>query len=124
MYNNGTYSSLPNFEGNYIHASGINNHGLIVGHFYQATGSPLQGFIYDGSTYTVINDPNATNGTVVNGINDLGQLVGSYSNSTGTHGFLATPVSAVPIPTTILLFGSALIGLMGFNRNKLVNRII
>jgi hypothetical protein len=132
-YNNGTYSSLPDIGGiqghggPYIRAQGINNSGLIVGYDFSGNGTPSHGFIYDGSTYTTINDPNATatNGaTIINGINDLGQLVGYYNDSTGIHGFLATPVSAVPIPAAIWLFGSALIGLVGFNRRKSAHRII
>ena len=40
-------------------------------------------------TYTTIDDPSATNGTYAFGINDLGQIVGYYSDlSNYVHGFL------------------------------------
>src|SRR5262249_18727624 len=47
-------------------------------------------------TYTTLDDPSATNGTVANGINDSGQIVGDYvgnSPITLTHGFLYDPSS-------------------------------
>ena len=50
------------------------------------------GFLYSGGTYTTIDDPLATNGTVATGINNSGQIVGYYTDSNGTrHGFLRTP---------------------------------
>jgi probable HAF family extracellular repeat protein len=40
-------------------------------------------------TYTTFDDPLATtNGTIANGINGLGQIVGTYFNASGEHGFL------------------------------------
>jgi hypothetical protein len=43
-------------------------------------------------TYTTLDDPSATNGTKAQGINDAGQIVGSYDAPsglfTGGHGFL------------------------------------
>ena len=39
-------------------------------------------------TYTTLDDPLATNGTVAYGINATGQIVGSYTNVSGAHGFL------------------------------------
>src|SRR2546429_29484 len=39
-------------------------------------------------TYTSLDDPLATGGTQAFGINDFGQIVGSYVNASGTHGFL------------------------------------
>src|SRR5262245_49873926 len=39
-------------------------------------------------TYTTIDDPSATNGSVARGINASGQIVGGYLNSAGGHGFL------------------------------------
>src|SRR5262245_2685714 len=39
-------------------------------------------------TYTTIDDPLATLGTVASGINDMGQIVGAYRDGSGGHGFL------------------------------------
>jgi probable HAF family extracellular repeat protein len=39
-------------------------------------------------TYTTIDDPSATKGTTANDINNEGQIVGSYNNASGQHGFL------------------------------------
>ena len=38
--------------------------------------------------YTTLNAPAGTNGTGAHGINNLGQIVGTYQNATGKHGFL------------------------------------
>jgi uncharacterized membrane protein len=40
--------------------------------------SQTQGFLYDNGTYTTLNDPLATGATSAYGINDAGQIVGSY----------------------------------------------
>ena len=44
-------------------------------------------------TYTTLNDPLATGGTVASGINDSGQIVGYYNDSSGAHGFVAKPAA-------------------------------
>jgi probable HAF family extracellular repeat protein len=47
------------------------------------------------------------------GINDSGQIVGRYTDAAGViHGFRATPV-AIPEPSTVLLFGIGIMGLIG-----------
>jgi hypothetical protein len=47
------------------------------------------------NNYTTLNDPLAVGGgqaqTVAYGINNSGQIVGFYKDSTGLHGFIATP---------------------------------
>jgi probable HAF family extracellular repeat protein len=52
--------------------------------------------------FTTIDIPGATGGTTGYGINDSGQIVGGYSDSTGNHGFVYTAGSittiAVPGP--------------------------
>jgi probable HAF family extracellular repeat protein len=39
-------------------------------------------------TYTTLDDPFALSGTQAFGINAAGQIVGTYSNAGGNHGFL------------------------------------
>jgi probable HAF family extracellular repeat protein len=76
---------------------GINGAGRIVGFFGniglgQLCGpkKPTHGFLDSGGNFTTIDVPGATQ-TCAYGINDLGQIVGLFSDSTGTHGFLASP---------------------------------
>lgn len=46
-------------------------------------------FLYNNGTYTIINVPGANyDSTVAEGINDMGQIVGHFTDSTGNHGFL------------------------------------
>src|SRR5206468_2399501 len=102
LYSNGTYTSLTfPFPVSFNSAGGINNLGQIVGSYqdasnnnhgflysnasgqivghYTAAGS-FHGFFYNPNTglYTTLDDPMATAGTQAFGINDLGQIVGTY----------------------------------------------
>jgi uncharacterized membrane protein len=38
------------------------------------------------NVFTTLDDPSATNITVAEGINDMGQIVGNYFDGTGNHG--------------------------------------
>src|SRR5215471_1100622 len=48
-------------------------------------------------TFTTVDVPGATS-TIANGINDAGQIVGGFSDSTGGHGFLYTGGSFTTLP--------------------------
>ena len=62
----------------------INDVDQIVG----LSGLPIQGFLYSGGTATILSDPFATI-TAALGINDVGQIVGFYADSSNhQHGFL------------------------------------
>ena len=59
-------------------------------------------------TYTTIDDPSAANGTSAGGINDLGQIIGSYDDgSNHAHGFLYSggiyTTIDIPRPSTLAL---------------------
>ena len=73
-------------------AVGINNEGQIVGGYNVDPDSNTdQGYLYDQvhGTFTTIDDPNGIVGTEVQGINDLGQIVGYYYGADGlSHGFV------------------------------------
>jgi len=40
-----------------------------------------------GYTFTTLDDPSATAGTYVQGVNDAGEIVGYYDDGSGSHGF-------------------------------------
>jgi len=77
-------------SGETTYAFGINSAGDIVG----AVG--IHGFLYSGGTFTPIDVPGAFS-TAAEGINNNGQIVGSYRDSVGTHGFLYRDGSFTPI---------------------------
>jgi len=72
------------------HANGINNAGQIVGQFKVPDDTaPHQGFLKTGGTFTTINFPGATD-TTLQGINNLGDIVGGAQTSNASFGFLLT----------------------------------
>jgi hypothetical protein len=74
-------------------ASAINDTGAIVGNYF--AGGRLHGFVLSGGNYTTLDVPGSTV-TFAGGINNAGQIVGNYMDASGvSHGFLATPASAV-----------------------------
>jgi probable HAF family extracellular repeat protein len=91
----------------------INNLGQVVGYYTDAKG--LQhGFVYTGGstgTYSTLDYPNdpglspifpGLTGTELYGVNDLGQIAGTYNNF--SNGFLADPVPE-PASVTLLAVG-------------------
>ena len=69
--------------------------------------------------WQTIDDPNQSatpafdvTGTTVNGINDLNQLVGFYSDGTNIDGMLASPASPVPEPRLLALALAGALGLV------------
>ena len=55
---------------------------------------------------------------MINGVNDLGQLVGFYADANdNVIGFVATPT---PEPGSLVLLGSGLLAGAGFLRRKLM----
>jgi probable HAF family extracellular repeat protein len=70
-------------------AFGCNNNGAIVGQFTDADGN-LHGYLYEGGAFTQFDAPGSSQvpvlgvqGTLINGIDDLGDIVGFFSN--GLH---------------------------------------
>jgi probable HAF family extracellular repeat protein len=83
-------------------AEGINNSGQIVG-VWLDTNECSHGYLYSGGAFTAIDNPNATcaaGGTALWGINDAGQITGSYCGASGCNSFLDYATKYYPITYT------------------------
>ena len=110
----GTYSPIVAPGALITQASGINNSGQIVGTFYD--GIQQHSYLYSNSIFTAIAVPDSPL-TLAFGINDNGQISGSYYGATGGYqGFIASPV---PLPTSLLLFASGLLGLSSLTMRRM-----
>jgi probable HAF family extracellular repeat protein len=94
LLSGGQYMTLPdppNALPGFSTFSGINAGGQIVGYYYDAN-LVVHGFLLSGGQYTQLDDPNAGTqqfvGTFALGINDHGQIVGSYHTGNSGGGFL------------------------------------
>jgi hypothetical protein len=67
--------------------------------------------------FTVLDVPGDTK-TIAYGINDADVIVGAFLDNSEGHAFLATDPPAVPLPSTLLLLGSGLLGLAGWRRKS------
>jgi probable HAF family extracellular repeat protein len=118
IYDGLTMTDLGTFGGS-SYAAAINNSGQIVGksyHIYETIDVDPVAVIFNGSTMidlnTLIDDPLATGLKLEEAldINDAGQIVGQGYDliNMEEHAYLLTPV---PEPATLMLLGSALLGL-------------
>jgi hypothetical protein len=90
--NNGHFTTVNAPGAKETELLGINKFGIAVGLDVDSTG--MHGIVYNSHTgkFTTLDDPNGIGTTTLNGINDLGQIVGFYVDSHGnTDGLLATP---------------------------------
>jgi probable HAF family extracellular repeat protein len=89
-------------------ANGINNGGLIVGSYEDASGI-YHGFLDNGGVFSAIDVPGAM-GTYAEGINNSGDIVGYYFDSSGNaHAFLDAPSSSAPEPSSMVLLTPAIV---------------
>jgi hypothetical protein len=66
--------------------------------FFGSVSTALADSIY---SFTTIDVPGANGTTAASGINDSSQILGSFTDATGEHGFLASPGSLVPEPLVV-----------------------
>ena len=77
---------------------------LLVLGFSASITARADAFLYANGVFTTINVPGAVPGTVgASGINDAGQIVGSYRDSSGPHGFLDTDgvFTSINVPVSV-----------------------
>src|SRR5208337_1632585 len=101
----GVFTTINVPGASYTYAYGINDAGQIVGDY--GSGNGVHGFLDVGGVFTTVDVPGA-HWTTITGINNSGQIVGyDYDDVNGvagpTYGFLATPVSAVPEPSSLTI---------------------
>jgi probable HAF family extracellular repeat protein len=119
---NGTMTNLGTLGGTSSYASGINAAGEVVGASKITGDAALNAFLYKHGALVNLNsllNSNASGWTLeeATAINDNRQIVGYGLNPLGQRkAFLLTPV---PLPSAVLLFGSGLIGLVGWQRKCL-----
>jgi probable HAF family extracellular repeat protein len=98
LYSNGIYTTLNDPSATFgTQAAGINDAGQVVGQYQIGSGAQggSHGFVYDsgsGTYTTTLNDPSNPGppyDTSPKGINNAGQIIGSYFDSNSrSHGFL------------------------------------
>jgi hypothetical protein len=76
IYSNGSFVTLVN-SSFFTAPAGINDLGQVVGSCGCSGPDSIDGFLYSGGNFTVIDFPGAF-ATVLFGINDLGEIVGGY----------------------------------------------
>ena len=95
---NGMFVKLAVKGATMTQAFGINDSGLVVGAYTTGSGGSAQsfGFTWMNGHFKTVNDPHGVGSTIINGVNDRGELVGFYmdaANHNNTDGFLAKPKS-------------------------------
>ena len=88
----GKFQPLNFPKSTFTQALGLNNKQQVVGAYMDKAGN-THGFVYNRTTATwqSIDDPNGIDTTLVNGINDKGDLVGFWGTPPLNTAFVATP---------------------------------
>jgi probable HAF family extracellular repeat protein len=77
----------PSSTGTAAYHIAANGKVRVVGTYYPNSGG-VMGFLYEGGKYTDIPGPQGSLGSLAQGINDNGDIVGQFDDTKGTHGFL------------------------------------
>lgn len=108
--------------GTFVLTQGVNDRGQVVGYFTGDPSSPSSGsaFIYDASgglveLNSLIDPASGWNLTRAHAINNSGQIVGMGTVNQQFHSFLLTPI---PEPSSFVLAGLGLVGLVGWSWRK------
>ncbi|MGO9407170.1 MAG: hypothetical protein ACLP41_07780 [Acidimicrobiales bacterium] len=94
---NGRFNRVPNYPGSSSSwISWVTGSGESGGVYYTtptaAEGGPSDGYIYQNGRFTTIEDPDGPYGIQLDGANDVGVIVGFYSDGSGfADGFELTP---------------------------------
>ena len=110
IYQNGKFTDISPNDGLAV-AYAINDSGMVVGN-YSEDGDHSDGFLWDGTTYTRIDVPGATD-TFATGINNQGVVVlqwDDYPSSVGTHSSLfdGATYTSIDIPSAASTFAYAI----------------
>ncbi len=119
LYTNGKMTDLNVFGGAESSATDINNKGQIIGTYLAGDGTS-HAFLYENGTEIDLTSILLANGgwtkARILDINNEGQIVGYGQLDGKYHGFvMADPV---PVPPSLLLFGSGLLGLVSVRLRK------
>ncbi len=125
LYDNGNMLDLGTLNGFNSVATSINENGQIVGSFgfSENLHSYAHAFLYSNGTMF---DLNTLAGVIDSGwnlidataINDLGQIVGQGQINGQYHAYMLSSVATVPVPASIVLIASGLLGFLPFSRRK------
>jgi len=79
---------VPQAFANSTYAQSINKSGRVAGFYQDAAGD--HGFVKTADSFTTLDAPGATGGTLAMGIDAAGQVTGYHYDGTGSHGFVDT----------------------------------
>jgi probable HAF family extracellular repeat protein len=80
--------TIPNAPGATV--SGIDPSGGALVGYYAVSSSAFAGFVYQSKALQTLQFP-GSNDTFASGINSAGEVVGTFDDAMGSHGFTWTP---------------------------------